>query len=383
MSRANREAVAYIAESTWGVTPSTPVGQLVNFTSTSLSQQNETTNSNFVRADTNIAGNIRTGTSVGGDIGIELQYGAYDDFLAGALRSAWGTATAISETDVSFAASDDSINSVGGDFTDLIVGQAIKVSGAAQAANNGYFIIATKPSANKITVLGASLTDESAGATVVIKSALLKNGNTDKSFTVQRDFQDISQRIAFTGCRVSQMALNFGLKSIAGGSISLLGKEAAASGTSIWSSTTAAATTQSMNTVNDVKGVYIDGVAITSALAGFDFSITTNAEQINKIGQLAATDVNTGSIGVTGTLTEYLEDLSLLDYGFNFTEFRLTVVTEDEAGNGYIFDFPSCRIGAGSPDNGGINSILTSALQFSATLAGDLGYTVGISRFAA
>jgi len=381
MARSNREQVGFIEEATWGTTPATPTGQLLNVTSNSLAQQNQTTNSAFIRSDTNIAGNIRTGTETSGDIGIELQYGGYDDLLEGALRNEWGTATAVTATDISFTNATRVINSVAGAFGDLVAGQWIRVSGSD--SNDGYYPVVTATDANNIVVGGADLTDESASASITIKSQVLSNGVIEKSYTFERGFLDISQYMVMTGCRVGAMSLSFGLQAIAGGSISLLAKSSTASGATGWNSTAAAATTQSMNTVDSIKGVYVDGVAATVDLAGFDFSITTNAEQLNKIGQLAATDIVTNSIGVTGTITEYFEDLTFLNKAIGFTEFRLTIIVGDEDGNDYAFDFPSCRIGQGAPDNGGINQTLTTPYQFEATLSGTLGYTVAVSRLVA
>jgi len=382
MARTNREQVGFIEETTWGTTPATPTGQLLNYTNMTLGQQNNTTQSAFVRSDTNVAGTIRVGTDTGGDLGIELQYGAYDLIgFEGVLRNTWGTGTDVTATDISFADSDNSINSTGGDFGDLVAGQWIRVSGST--SNDGYYAIQTATSANKIIIAGATLTTEAAGDSVTVKSQQITNGTTDKSYSIERGFLDITQYLSFTGCRVASMNLSFGLQAIANGSISFLGKSGASAGSTIWNSTTAASTNESMNTVNNIKGVYIDGVATTVDLAGLDFTVTTNAEQLNKIGQLAATDIVTNSIGVTGTLTEYFEDATFLNKALNFTEFRLTIIVGDEDGNDYAFDFPSCRIGQGSPDNGGINQTITTPYQFTATLDGTLGYTMSVARIAA
>lgn len=382
MSRANREQVAYIAEVTWGTTPSTPTGQILNCTNCSLGQTNETQVSNFIRSDTNRAGIVRTGINAGGDLGIELQYGAYDDLIAAALRATWGATIAISATTISAAAADNSFNDSGSGFGSIVVGQWVRVAGFATAANNGYFRVLTKTT-GKITVAGGTLVNESASPTVTIKGALLKNGTTDKSFTIQRDLQDVSQRLIFKGQRVSTFALNLGLKAIANGSFSFLGMQGTRSGTSIWSATTAAVTTDSMNSVNDVKKVFIDDTLLSVDLTQIDFSVSTNAEALNAIGTLFATDIKTGSIGVTGTLTEYFEDGTLLDKSLAFTPFQLSFVTEDAAGNAYVWDLPQCYITGGSPSNPGIDQVITSPYNIAAVLDPTLGFTMGVTRIPA
>jgi hypothetical protein len=379
MSRANREQLAYIKEVTWGTTPGTPTGQIVNMVSNSLGQSNESTISNHIRSDTNRVGVVRTGLTVGGDVAMELHYGTpVDNFFEAALRSAtWGSALTVTSTSIGAATSDDSFNGTG--LPAFVPGQYIKVSGFANAANNGWHRVISATS-SKI-IVNTNLTLESAGPSVTIKGTSIKNGTTDHSFTWQRDFQDITQFLTMRGARLGTFSLNLGTASIASATASFLGQGVTRSGSTVWSATTAAPTTDSMNTVNNIKKIFLNDTALTVDLTAFDLSITTNPEALRAIGSLSNVEISTGSIGVSGSLTEYFEDQTFLDKSIDFTSFRLAVVIEDDAGNGYVIHLPNCRITSGSPDNPGIDQQITAPYSFQATYDSTLAATIGITKY--
>ena len=91
MSDASRVQVRYLAESTWGTTPS---AAMTNFraTSANLKPVNATVTSEEIRSDGQVTDEIRVGVAASASIGYELSYGALDDFLAAALRQTGWTA---------------------------------------------------------------------------------------------------------------------------------------------------------------------------------------------------------------------------------------------------------------------------------------------------
>lgn len=60
----------------------------LRFTSETVGLTAAVTASNEIRVNRNVADSIRTTTSIGGDVNIELSYATYDDFLQGLLQSA-------------------------------------------------------------------------------------------------------------------------------------------------------------------------------------------------------------------------------------------------------------------------------------------------------
>jgi hypothetical protein len=414
IGQSNSQTLGYQVESAWGTatigTTGTPSGtkKLLNFTSESLKLTNNTTQSNFVRADTNIAGTVRTGFDTGGDIGIEFQYGGYDDFLEAAMRSSFSSSmnvtssTAISAVDATGPTNGlytGTFEHSSAGFIAVPPGTWIKTSGFSTAANNGWWLV-TASTTSVLTVKSSVATVTEAGNTSShrVKGMGMINSTTQKSFTFEKVFTDIpgvtdTSGLAqlFQGMRLGTFGLNFTSGAISTGSMSFIGKTGEANNNTRFSAATAAATTQSMNSINNIKQIYVGtataGLApATDDFTGISFQINTNPRALDKIGTLNKAAINQGSIMVTGDISLFFGSHTYLNYGINFTPIDLAIVTEDDAGNGYVFYFPQCNLtDPGSPENGGINTDLTQKLSFSATLGttGTSSYTGSISKYPA
>ena len=83
--------LSYVAEDTWGVTPTspTPAFQAIRFTGESLKITNESVVSDEIRPDRNVPDTILVGGDASGGIDGELSYGTFDDFIESALFSTW------------------------------------------------------------------------------------------------------------------------------------------------------------------------------------------------------------------------------------------------------------------------------------------------------
>ncbi len=84
--------LAYIAESAWGTTPSSPAFSTGRMTGESLKPNINNVVSDEIRADRNIPDLVQVGSSAGGDINFELSYGGmFDDLFESLLFSTWST----------------------------------------------------------------------------------------------------------------------------------------------------------------------------------------------------------------------------------------------------------------------------------------------------
>ena len=83
--------LSYVAEDTWGVTPTspTPAFQAIRMTGESLKITNESVVSDEIRSDRNVPDTILVGGDASGGIDGELSYGTFDDFIESALFSTW------------------------------------------------------------------------------------------------------------------------------------------------------------------------------------------------------------------------------------------------------------------------------------------------------
>lgn len=85
----SRHNMAYVVESTFGTTPSTPVFTPIRHTGTTIGLSKDSIESEELREDRQIANYRHGNKSVSGDINFELSYGSFDDILEAVLCGTW------------------------------------------------------------------------------------------------------------------------------------------------------------------------------------------------------------------------------------------------------------------------------------------------------
>src|SRR4051812_39596756 len=86
-----QEALSYIPEVTWSITPATPTMKLLRYTSIGSTQGKTTTESNEVTTARAVADIIRTAQQGGLTFGYEMSYGLLDDFSESLFGGTWTT----------------------------------------------------------------------------------------------------------------------------------------------------------------------------------------------------------------------------------------------------------------------------------------------------
>jgi hypothetical protein len=87
----SQHTVSYVAESTYGTTPSTPAYTPIPFTGTTLGMQKDSIVSNKLRSDRQIEDLRHGNKSASGDITAELEYGSFDDLLQAMSMGTWAS----------------------------------------------------------------------------------------------------------------------------------------------------------------------------------------------------------------------------------------------------------------------------------------------------
>lgn len=143
---ANRAQIRYIEENSFGVTPTTGSSREVRLTSSSLNASKETVVSDELRADRMVSDIVEVAAMSNGDINFEWSSGPQDEFLAAFLLSQWERPMTMDfwkGITVSITANNQ-ITVSGSDITGfLTAGRRVKIDGFVNAANNGYFSIAS------------------------------------------------------------------------------------------------------------------------------------------------------------------------------------------------------------------------------------------------
>lgn len=390
MADANLMTLAYVAESTFGVTPSgPPTLKEVRFTGESLGMDTDTTLSEEVRADRQEADIVRTSIRGAGEINGELSYDAYDDWLLAALQAAaWtsgtnvGPLTTISFESIATSSSSyskilDSANGLGG----YSVGDWIKVSGAGESANNTYCKVVSV-AAGELEVTGVDFTDESAGQSVTLTGAsTATNGVTFRSYAIEKEFTDLSnQFVILNGMTIDSFNLTIPLDGIITCGFGFLGKiEAGAVATAGDGSNTAAAANDVMNSIDHVVKV-IEG-QLPFGITGFSMNLQNNHRALQQVANLGAVDVGQGSVAIDGTLQAYFSTKTEMDKYRNFTTSLLAPVFEDADGNAYAIDLPKVKYTGGRQVAGGKNTDIIADLSWQAVRDPTEDVTIRIAKW--
>ena len=375
MADASRTQIYYGAESTWG-TASTAAYTEFRFTGESLGQNTTYINSNEIRSDRQLTDVIRTDVNAAGAVNIELSYGAFDDIYEGLFASDFGANVNISSTAVT--ASSTAATFSGADFSSVTAGQFVKVGSTATDVDGYYRATASSTDTLTVEPAPADLSPTAAGLT--FKGAFLKNGTTEKSFTLEKKFDDITRFITFAGMRVGSGSLSIVPGQIVTGSFDFLGKSGTASTAATAPSTTAAATNSIVNAVDNVKAVLEGGIATTLDVTEITMNVTNNLRSLQAVANLGSVEIGYGRVNVSGTFSAYFENETLYNKYLNDTETDIAFVVEDASGNALAFDFPRAKLSNGQVVATGNDTDVIAQFDFTAFRDATNDLTVGLTR---
>lgn len=394
MSEANRVGLVYEASESDG-TPITPAGDGVElpFSSESLAQETSRVNSQLIRNDRQIKDRIRTNINAAGDIGFELLYAAFDQLFEAALQSvAWSAAISdVSASDIQATGSNEFISGTVSTFTGF-TGRVIRVSGFANAANNGYFrvesVSTTTLTDDTITVSKGTLVVEAAGPSITIEVAqYITNGTRQQRFTLERDYGDLTNELArFTKMVIDSMSLEVNAEAVMTGTFSFVGEKEASQTTSFVTGTLNAAPDNpvfnSIDNVPRIREGNTDEIAADQCVTALTINVANNSRARNCIGKLGPDSYGSGTAEVTGTLAMLYADKALADKHLNDVESELFVVLEDANGQAYILEIPKLKYDASPRVAGGPDTDVSVELTWGAFRHPTLDFTFRMHRVA-
>lgn len=367
--------LVYKEETTWGVAPTASGAQRLRRVTSDLDLRKQTYQSGEIRSDYQVA-DMRHGVrSVEGTINGELSPGTYKDFVAAALRRAFGTVTAISSLSITISGSGPTYTVARGSgswLTDGIkVGQVGRLTaGSFNAANLNKNLFVLAVTALNLTVMpvnGVALVAEgpiaSSTWTVPGKTTFAPStGHTDKSFAIEHYYSDLDESELFLGCKIQQLDIALPPTGMATLALQFLGKDMTpASGASApyFTSPTAETSTGVLAAVNGL--LIAQGGAIAN-VTGLNFSLKGNMAAEPVVGSNVYADIAEGRILVDGQLTALFENVTMRDYFVNETEVALAVVLATGSGGTadfMTFTLPRIKFGGASKDDGEKNLVQT------------------------
>jgi hypothetical protein len=231
--------------------------------------------------------------------------------------------------------------------------------------------------------------DAGTGITLrVFTGDFLINGTTKRSNTIERQYLDHSpvDYEYLTGMTLNTLAVTGKAQSIATYTKSYIGKSGSITSTRAAGATDIAAPTYGvLNTSTNVGRIGFDGSTITGPnfVLSADFTINNNLRAQLAVGSIGAVGIGNGEFGVTGTLETYFGDASIYNKVVNntLTSFDMRVGRSDGNRESYVFDFPSIKLGSGSPSVSGKNADVTISSAFTAFMDATKLYTMSTGRF--
>lgn len=360
-AEANRFGLYAYEETAWNEVPSTPIMTEIPITGESLKHSKETVSDPTIRSDGNIDGHTEVGVSGGGDINFVLRHTDYQPLLASAMRT---TPVIASETgagtsnNFAFAVAGGGaqvITGPSGWTDDYTVGAWLRITLAAQAANNGVFK-ATAKTATTLTVANAAGVSES-DSVAVITQKMTRNGVLLRSWLLEKRFLDISKFQNFRGMRVGGAQLQVQSKAQVTGSFSFLGAQGIPSATTIGNaSSTAKSTDKVINASSNIGSLTEGGAAMGSFVKSLSLSINPNLRTQDIIGSKFPGGIGAGSVAVEGTIEVYFEDIALMQKEYDHTQTSFSFRLTDPSGKVMVVTLPALELSDGSPIAGGKDS---------------------------
>lgn len=281
----------------------------------------------------------------------------------------------------------------------LIVGQWVKISneGGAfsfgTAANNGFARISAI-AANRLSfdiTQGIFAADTGTGKTIrVYFGDTIRNGTTQFTYRLEKEYT-LAAGVRYSyasGQQPSSLAISAETRGVVTATLSWMGSDL--SPPSATRDTGAVTEPISSNSVldgsNSVPMIMEAGAVIGAPnyVSGFAFTLDNGLRARNAIGSPGAIGLGLGRASITGTLTTYFGDETLLTKLRNGAASGATIAFRDSANLcAEIWDLPRLKYNSGFPEVPGIDTDLTTPLGFQALrdIQNGRDYTLLLSRF--
>lgn len=470
MSDANRVALRYVKEATWGTTPTSGDAgdetlREIRFTSESLRNEPSTTTSQELRSDRQTADLILTDLRASGSTNFELSFASHDWALASLFQQTTYTSRGNNANiAVTITASTGTIAGTGVG-TNINVGDLVYVSGTEVLGCNVGLYKVTAAAADSLTVTPNPLKDDSTTITAgafridrltttttgtwtgvnstskitgtgieglvnvgqwirfydpdsgsstihkvtaegtneitvipappditgdadekIIVGAAMSNGTTFSSYTIEREYADITtaseKYVRFVGATVESMDLTVAAQQVTGGSFNFLAKSEA-SGTGALSNYSTSVSLGDgntvMNAINHVQSVFVDDASYP--ITSLSLNYNNNLRARPQVGTLGAASIGSGTVNVSGQFQAYYATKAQFDKFINQQDAEFAIVFEDVDQNGYVIEMPRIKYSAGQRVGGGQNTDVIADLSFQAIRDATDGFTIRLWRF--
>jgi Phage tail tube protein len=365
------------AESTPGVFAGAASAQLMRRVTCGINLTKAGFSSNELNPDYQDSDFRHGARRVEGPLSGELSFGTYQTFFEAALRKAGAAVANITGLTLTVTASGSLFvvaRGSGSWVTDGVrIGMVVRATAGLNANSLNKNMLVVGLTALNMTVLvlnGLSITLEAgvAACTVVVpgKNIIVPStGHIDRSFSIEELNADLTTPISrtFLGCRVSTLGVRLPATGLSTVEFGFLGLDMTLAGAEAFTSPTAAGTSAIAAAVNGA--VVLDQTPL-AIVTGINYDINGGHTVEPVIGTDVSPDVFESKVRVSGQLTAFLQDDTLLDAFLNETELSLaTVLLSGRTGAADFMShfFGRIKINSASIDDGEKGLIVTAAFQ--------------------
>jgi hypothetical protein len=324
-------------EATSSSDPGASGGQVLRRVGSTLSLAKNTYESAEIRSDRQRA-DFRHGIRrVQGNITGELSPASYFDFFEAVHRDTKTASVTLTESDLTSATGSNS----GSSFTfasgdpvalGLHVGDIIRFTNLSITADDAqnYLITAFSGTSNRVLTVSPAPTDQTADVAFSVtrpgKTTIVPlTGHVSRKFLIEHHASDIDVSRVFTECRVSSYRLSLPATGMATCEFGFMGRDMELyTGTNapFFSAPTAATTTGIVSAVNG--SLFVAGSRV-GVVTGLDLTCDLAPSAAEVIGQNFVAEIFLGRASVSGSVTAFFQDTTLISNFMNEDEVSIIV----------------------------------------------------------
>ena len=356
LASSSRGILRYAKETEFGVPPTIGNHKRLPFTGESLTYTIDKTASEEINPNRGVSDMVPTTASASGGINIEFKADVYDELLEAGLQGTWTTEDT---SPIEIVVSPTEITTLGTfPVANLVPGQFFGLKCAVGAKSyRKLFRIKNDPaaiSAGTIQLDASTPGEAETLADSYIIGRRLRNGTTQRSFTIEKEFSDVGIFRAYTGMNVSSLSINAAQGALTNGEFQFMGRGA------VKGSVTALPGTEQLpadrRTMTGMTGtvcaVWVGGAPLAGTfLSSLGLSYDNNLRQQNAMcsgdanGIAGAIGVGNGNIACTMNAELYFSTEDVLYDEFVQNRNTEVVMTAfDSEGNGYVMTYPRANV---------------------------------------
>lgn len=215
-------------------------------------------------------------------------------------------------------------------------------------------------------------------------SNVLKNGVTQKSFTLEKTFEQgtTDNFIRYRGCKVNTLELNLETRQIVRANFGIMGLGSPTPTQAIIAGATYSAPNSNpvLNANANIGSLVLGGVTSSPKIRSASLRFTSNLYANDILGQYEPDSHGIGRFEVSGELDTYFENIDVYSAIVGHSDVSLALTIGAASGSKYTISLPKLKLQEGSPQIGGNSQPVRLSVPFQAYYDSTLDATCSITR---